>query len=134
MMKTYKELMALPTFEERLSYLKLDGVIGEDTFGFNRYLNQALYKSREWRKTRNSVLIRDGGCDLGVAGHDIYTRPIIHHINPITEEDIINRNPCLFDLDNLVLVSIDTHNAIHYGADISESLFEERKQGDTKLW
>lgn len=133
-MKTYKELMTLPTFEERLSYLKLDGVIGEDTFGFNRYLNQALYKSREWRKTRNSVLIRDGGCDLGVTGHDIYTRPIIHHINPITEEDIINRNPCLFDLDNLVLVSIDTHNAIHYGADISEPKCINRTSGDTKLW
>lgn len=133
-MKTYKELMTLPTFEERLSYLKLDGVIGEDTFGFNRYLNQALYKSREWRKTRNSVLIRDGGCDLGVTGHNIYTRPIIHHINPITEEDIINRNPCLFDLDNLVLVSIDTHNAIHYGADISEPKCINRTSGDTKLW
>lgn len=133
-MKTYSELVTLSTFEERLEYLKLDGVVGHETFGFDRYLNQALYKSKEWRKVRNEILIRDGGCDLGIDGHTIFARPIIHHINPITEKDIVERAACLFDTENLILVSIDTHNAIHYGIESPSNELVTRKEGDTKLW
>jgi len=133
--KTYKELSRLPTFEERFNYLKLGGSVGRATFGFDRYLNQSLYQSREWKKIRNDVIVRDGGCDLGIPGREIFIRTLIHHINPITVEDIEDANDCVFDINNLICTSYDTHNAIHFG---DESLLirlpKERRKGDTTLW
>lgn len=134
-MKTYSKLKKLKTFKERYEYLKLDGQVGADTFGFDRYANQAFYRSKEWKKVRNEVIIRDLGCDLGVEGYEINSKPIIHHLNPITMEQIVNRDPIIFDPENLITVSHRTHNAIHYG-DESQVHYEptERKPGDTKLW
>jgi len=133
--KTYKELSRLPTFEERFNYLKLGGSVGRATFGFDRYLNQSLYQSREWKKIRNDVIVRDGGCDLGIPSREIFIRTLIHHINPITVEDIEDANDCVFDINNLICTSYDTHNAIHFG---DESLLirlpKERRKGDTTLW
>lgn len=133
--KTYSELITLPTFEERFNYLKLGGTVGESTFGFDRYLNQNLYKSQEWKSVRNKVIIRDNGCDLACEGHEIYGKVLIHHINPITVEDIINRNPIIFDLENLITTVHNTHNAIHYG---DENLLIkgpiERTKNDTIPW
>lgn len=114
-MKSYSDVIKMKSFIERYEYLRLFGRVGIETFGFDRYLNQALYKSSEWRKTRDKVIIRDSGCDLGIADRPISGTIIIHHINPIKEDDIINRNSALFDLDNLICTSINTHNAIHYG-------------------
>lgn len=136
MILSYSELITLPTFEERYRYLKQSGIVAEETFGGHRYLNQAYYRSAEWRQTRNRVIIRDNGCDLGMEGYEIRDRVYIHHINPITEEDILDRSPALFDMENLICVSFNTHQAIHYG---DESLlptisFTERMPGDTKLW
>ena len=116
----------------------MGGTVGKDTFGFDRYINQALYKSKEWREVRNRVIIRDKGYDLGIADEwsEELARPIIHHINPITEEDIENRNPCVFDMDNLILCSHKTHNKIHYG-DSSEEVrpkIVERRPNDTSPW
>lgn len=135
MIKSYFELCTIGTFEERFEYLKLDGIVGADTFGFNRYLNQALYRSSEWRSIRNKVILRDNGCDLGLEGYDISGRILIHHINPITIDDIKNRNSNVFDLNNLISVSHITHNAIHYG---NKSLLItnpiERSKNDTCPW
>lgn len=113
--KNYSELIQLPTFEERFRYLKLQGTVGKETFGFDRYLNQALYCSEEWKRTRNRVIARDNGCDLGIEGREIFNRILIHHINPITKEDVIDRNPIIFDLNNLIATTHKTHLAIHYG-------------------
>ena len=133
--KTYSELITLPTFEERFNYLKLGGTVGESTFGFDRYLDQNLYKSQEWKSVRNKVIIRDNGCDLACEGYEIYGKVLIHHINPITTEDIINRNPIIFDLENLITTVHNTHNAIHYG---DENLLIkgpiERTKNDTIPW
>ena len=136
MMKTYSELILLPTFAERFQYLKLKGAVGKETFGKSRYLNQLLYRSPEWKRVRRDVVIRDGGCDLGVADCPIDGRVYIHHMNPITEDDILNRNPKIFDPDNLISVSFRIHQAIHYGSDemMKELEFIERMPGDTKLW
>lgn len=114
-LKTYTELIQLPTFEERLEYLKLDGVVGRDTFGYDRYLNQLFYKTAEWRRLRRDLIIRDNGCDLGVEGYYIYDRVIIHHLNPITKDDIIDRTDYLMNPEFLICTTLDTHNAIHYG-------------------
>lgn len=115
MIRTYSELIKLPSFEERYEYLRLQGVVGEDTFGFDRYLNQSLYCSEEWKRCRRLIIIRDGGLDLGCDGYEIRGRILIHHLNPITLNDIINRNPIIFDPENLICTSHNTHNAIHYG-------------------
>ena len=115
MYKSYEELIKLKTFEERFDYLSLDGAIGVETFGFDRYLNQVLYRSSEWRSLRDQVIIRDKACDLGIEDREILGRVIIHHINPISKEDIVNRNPRVMDLNNLICVSHNTHEAIHYG-------------------
>lgn len=136
MILSYSELITLPTFEERYRYLRKSGIVGEETFGSHRHLNQLLYRSPEWRQVRNNVIVRDNGCDLGMEGYEIRDRVYIHHINPITMDDILNRTPALFDMDNLICVSFNTHQAIHYG---DESLlpiisFTERTPGDTKLW
>lgn len=113
--RTYSELITIPTFEERFEYLQLKGSVGKDTFGYDRYLNQVLYRSPEWKRLRNQIIIRDGGCDLACDGYDIYDKVLIHHLNPITVEDILARSRKVFDPDNLVCVSHNTHNAIHYG-------------------
>ena len=114
--KTYSELITIPTFEERFEYLQLKGSVGKDTFGYDRYLNQVLYRSPEWKRLRNKIIIRDNGCDLACYGYDIYDKVLIHHLNPITVEDALTRSRKVFDPDNLVCVSHSTHNAIHYGA------------------
>lgn len=113
--KTYSELITIPTFEERFEYLQLKGSVGKDTFGYDRHLNQVLYRSPEWKRLRNQIIIRDCGCDLACDGYDIYGKVLIHHLNPITVEDVLARNRKVFDPDNLVCVSHNTHNAIHYG-------------------
>lgn len=133
--KTYSELILLPTFEERFEYLRLDGRVGEDTFGFDRYLNQLFYRSYEWKKIRDYVIVRDNGCDLGVEGYDIYGKVLIHHMNPITAKDIENRTDLLLNPDYLICVTHDTHNAIHYG---DENLIRKgpikRRPNDTCPW
>lgn len=108
-------MILLPTFIERFRYLQLNGSVGMDTFGHDRYLNQILYHSDEWRRFRRDVIIRDNGCDLGCEDYEIHGRILIHHINPITVEDVIRRDPCIFDFENVISTSHDTHNAIHYG-------------------
>ncbi len=114
-LKTYSELISLPSFEERFRYLKLDGKIGEATFGFQRWLNQEFYHSGDWLDFRDVVIIRDNGCDLGTPDYEIYGSVLIHHLNPITYEDILYRRPCVFDLENVITTQLSTHNAIHYG-------------------
>lgn len=105
----------LETFEERYQYLRLDGVVGEDTFGFDRYLNQTFYRSQRWKRVRDQVIIRDNGCDLGIEGHEIYGKVLIHHMNPITIRDIENESDFLLNPEYLICVTHNTHNAIHYG-------------------
>lgn len=133
--KLYSEVILLPTLEERFEYLKLKGVVGAETFGYDRYLNQVLYHDREWKRIRNDVIIRDNGCDLGVEGHEIKGRILVHHINPITIDDVKLRRACVFDLDNLICTSHDTHNAIHYGdVNLLPKNPIERKPNDTCPW
>jgi len=132
MIRTYSDLMQLGTYEERLEYLRLRGVVGSDTFGFDRYLNQKFYRSPEWKRVRDEVIVRDNGCDLGLPGYEIGDRIFVHHMNPIDISDI-QESP-----DYLICVSKETHDAIHYGADMSEyyerKRLVERSVGDTKLW
>lgn len=134
-MKSYLELIEYKTFEERFNYLKLNGSVGFITFGWDRFLNQALYNSYEWRMFRDRIILRDNGCDLGVDGYEIPKYALIHHINPITKEDIVNRAPCVFDPNNVITVSRQTHNAIHYGLDKTPPhQMVVRKPGDTRMW
>ena len=133
-MLTHTELITLPTFQARLKYLALAGKVGEDTFGFDRYLNQVFYKSSEWRRIRDEVILRDNGCDLAADDHPIFDRILIHHMNPIRQHDIIERSDFLLNPEYLICVSHDTHNQIHYGIRGEVDLPEERTQGDTKLW
>ena len=133
--KSYDELARLPTFEERFEYLKLNGIVGKETFGFTRYINQNFYHSSEWLSFRNNVIIRDKGCDLGVDGYDIFGSIIIHHINPITYNDIVNMNSCVFDMNNVISTKLSTHNAIHYGnGDLLIKPLAERRKNDTCPW
>ena len=113
--RTYSDLILLPTFLERYRYLRLGGNVGLETFGHNRYLNQILYTSDRWRSFRDKIIIRDNGCDLGMEGFEIYDRILVHHINPITVEDVLNENQKVFDPDNVISTSHNTHQAIHYG-------------------
>ena len=134
--RTYSELSKLKTFRERYEYLKLDGTIGEETFGFDRYINQMFYKSEEWKRIRNYVITRDNGCDLGIQDRKIVDSVIlVHHMNPITKEDIINKNEILLDPEYLITTIKPTHDAIHYG---DESLLAEdlivRSKNDTCPW
>ena len=133
--RTYSELITLPTFEERYRYLKLSGRVGEDTFGFDRYLNQIFYKSNEWLDVRDFVIVRDGGCDLGMPDREIYGKILVHHMNPIRQEDILRRSKWLLDPEYLICTIKNTHDAIHYG---DESLLilapTERKKNDTCPW
>ena len=115
--RTYSELSRLITFEERYEYLRLNGLVGEETFGFDRYLNQIFYRSQKWKSIRDFVIIRDGGCDLGVQGYEIGSRIYIHHMNPITIKDVENESDFLINPEYLICTTHDTHNAIHYGND-----------------
>ena len=133
--KTYSELITISTFEERFEYLKLDGQVGVETFGFNRYLNQTFYKSDEWLSIRDYVITRDNGCDLGMEGYEIYGRILIHHINPITKDDIIQRSRILLDPENLITTVKRTHDAIHYGdSNLLMKAPIERRKNDTCPW
>lgn len=133
--RTYSELIMIPTFEERFEYLQLKGSVGKDTFGYDRYLNQVLYRSPEWKRLRNQIIIRDGGCDLACDGYDIYDKVLIHHLNPITVEDVLARSRKVFDPDNLVCVTHNTHNAIHYGdSDLLVTGVITRTKNDTCPW
>ena len=133
--RTYSDLILLPTFLERYRYLRLGGNVGLETFGHNRYLNQILYTSDRWRSFRDKIIIRDNGCGLGMEGFEIYDRILVHHINPITVEDVLNENPKVFDPDNVICTSHNTHQAIHYG-DENLLIIEpaERFRNDTCPW
>jgi hypothetical protein len=133
--RCYSELIEIPTFEERYRYLRLNGSVGQDTFGFDRYMNQAFYQSREWKRARDQVILRDNGCDLGVDGYTIYGKILIHHMNPITVKDIATVSNFLMNPEYLICVSHTTHNAIHYG---DENLIPKgpiiRTPNDTCPW
>lgn len=133
--RSYSELSRIPTFEERYDYLAVRAIVGADTFGFERWLNQAFYHSAEWRHARRAVIARDYGRDLGIEGYEIFDRPIVHHMNPIAVEDITHANVDIFDSEYLITVSLRTHNAIHYGekSQLVQPLVQ-RRPGDTKLW
>lgn len=135
MIRTYSELIKFHTYEDRFRYLKLDGAVGKETFGFDRYLNQVFYRSQKWKKVRDLVIIRDNGCDLGIEGYEIYGRIIIHHMNPITITDIERESDFLLNPEFLISTVHKTHNAIHYG---DESLLTtapvERTKYDTCPW
>lgn len=133
--KTYSELVRLPTFEERFEYLKLKGSVGKDTFGHDRYLNQVFYTSQEWRRLRDEIIIRDNGCDLGIEGREIGGKVYIHHLNPLGTNDILTHSEYLVNPEYLICVSFETHNAIHYG-DINLLPRDpiERKRNDTCPW
>lgn len=133
--RTYSELIELETFEERFRYLSLRGEVGCATFGGNRWINQQFYTSPQWRRLRYDVIARDEGCDLGAEGYEIHDRIIVHHINPITEEDVLYGTARALDLDNLICTTHDTHNAIHFGDErILRKPFVPRSPGDTRLW
>lgn len=133
--RSYRELRRLRTFEERFEYLKISGVVGRETFGFQRYLNQKFYHSTEWKHARRDIIVRDNGCDLGVKDREIFGRIIVHHINPITIEDIEFGRDIIFDPNNLICCSHNTSNAIHYGdTSLLIKLPQQRRKGDTKLW
>lgn len=134
--RTYNELILLPTFEERFEYLKLNGQCSVETFGGHRLLNQMLYQSPQWLEIRRKVIIRDDGCDLGIKDRPINDKILIHHINPITIEQVTNFDPAIFDLNNLVCCTHKTHTAIHYsdGSTLTPTNPIERKPGDTRLW
>lgn len=135
MIRTYSELIRIPIFEDRFEYLKLHGEVGKSTFGFDRYLNQKFYRSKEWRQLRNEVILRDCGCDMALQGYEIADKIIIHHMNPIILQNIVDRDEEILNPDYLVCVSPMTHNAIHYGDfSLIDNKLIERKPGDTLLW
>ena len=134
--RSYSELIKFDSFADRLKYLLLHGTVAEDKFGYSRYLNQILYKSPEWRRLRNEIIIRDNACDLGVQTFEIPNRILIHHINPITLEDVLYRRPNVFDPENLITTVLATHEIIHYGSesDIDRYFLNERSANDTSPW
>lgn len=135
MMRTYSELIRFNSFEDRFNYLMLNGGVAEETFGFDRWLNQNFYRSAEWRSIRDFVIIRDGGCDLAMDGYEIYDKIIVHHMNPIEQSDILHSSEILINPEYLVCVSHNTHNAIHYGdASLLMTAPIERRPGDTCPW
>ena len=135
MRKTYTELITIPTLEERFEYLNQGNAVGAETFGYDRYLNQRFYRTSEWQRVRRNVIARDEGCDMAHPDFPIYGKVLIHHINPITIEDLMERNPIIFDLNNLVCVSHHTHNAIHYGdSNLLIMPPVERRANDTSPW
>lgn len=136
MIRTYSEMIQLPTFKQRYEYLRLEGSVGKDTFGFDRYLNQIFYKSKEWLDIRDLVIIRDHGCDLGIEGHEINDRILIHHMNPITKADILERTEFLLNPEYLISTMKRTHDAIHYGTyeSLVDNFVIERTENDTCPW
>ena len=134
--RTYSELIQIPTFEERYEYLKLGGEIGVETFGFERYLNQRFYRSKEWKALRDEIIVRDNGCDLGVIGYEIYGKIYIHHMNPITADDIRNNTEYLMNPEFLISTTHNTHNAIHYGDSdlLNAAVPVEQTKNDTCPW
>lgn len=136
MIKSYSELRRLKTFEERFAYLKLSGAVGAATFGFDRYLNQDFYRSDLWKRARRNVIARDYGCDVGLTGFEIHARVYVHHMNPMSPEDIKHSNVDILDPEYLICVTHNTHNAIHYGDErlLRRRQVVERRPGDTKLW
>ena len=133
--RTYQELIKFKTFKERYRYLKLDGKVGEETFGFDRYLNQKFYRSAEWKRIRDYVILRDNACDLGIEDREIDNRIIIHHMNPLTKYDVINQTEFLLNPDYMICTTKRTHDAIHYGdEDILFGEFIERSKNDTCPW
>lgn len=133
--RSYSELSSLHTFEDRYEYLALRGEVGAATFGYDRWMNQNFYRSREWRHIRDHVIARDLGCDLGIEGYEIHDRVIIHHMNPMDAQSIIHSDSSILDIDNLITTTHRTHNAIHYGdASLLPKKYVERRPGDTKLW
>ena len=133
--RTYTEMRTYETFEERYEYLRLAGEVGAETFGFDRWINQAFYRSREWKQIRQFVIARDNGCDLGVPGHDILREILVHHINPMTPEDLIAGKDWVIDPEFLITTNKKTHNAIHYGdASLLPQPLVERRPGDTTPW
>lgn len=133
--RSYSELRRVSTFEERFAYLSLRGEVGLATFGFDRWINQHFYRSREWQQVRDLVIVRDEACDLGIPGYDIHSRLMVHHMNPIAPDDLVRGEEWVLDPEYLITTTHRTHNAIHYG---DESLIRrapvERRPGDTKLW
>ena len=133
--RSYRELRRLGTFIDRFEYLSLKGNVGESTFGFDRWINQRFYRSYEWKRVRNYVIVRDNGCDLGIEGHEIHTDLLVHHMNPVSLDDIRHGEEWILDPNYLITTSLATHNAIHYG---DEKLLPKgpivRQPGDTKLW
>lgn len=135
MLRTYSELITIPTFMERFKYLKLNGRVGEETFGFDRYLNQTFYRSYEWRRLRDEIIVRDCGCDLAMEDREIFDRILIHHMNPIQANDILQHSDLLLNPEYLICTSKLTHDAIHYGDE--QILYQEpvaRTKGDTCPW
>ena len=133
--RTYDELITYPTFEERYNFLRLVGKVGEETFGYDRYINQMFYRSKEWKRIRDIVILRDNGCDLGVEGYDIHDKVLIHHMNPITADDIKYTSEYLMDPRYLITVSFNTHQAIHYGTQFNLITNPvERRPNDTSPW
>lgn len=133
--KTYAELSQLHTFEDRFEYLRLHGDVGRSTFGFDRYINQQFYRSHEWKRSRDFVITRDDGCDLGISGYEIHGELLVHHINPIVVDDIVHGEEWIFDPDFLITTTHATHNAIHYSdASLLPRIVVARQAGDTKLW
>lgn len=135
MIRTYSDLRQIDTFLDRYNYLKLNGIVGEETFGIDRYVNQMLYKSYRWRKTRNEIIIRDNGCDLGMDEYELKNYIVVHHINPITLEDIEEETDIVFDHENLISCSSRTHQAIHFGDEgLLPKTYQPRRPNDTCLW
>lgn len=133
--KRYSELCSFGTFEDRFDYLKLGGLVGDSTFGFDRYINQMFYRSQEWKNVRQFVIVRDNGCDLGLKGHEINGGVLVHHINPMSIDDITNNLEWILDPEFLITTTQETHNAIHYGdRSLIAKKFVERSPGDTRLW
>ena len=133
--RTYDEMIRFDMFEDRFEYLKLEGVVGRSTFGFDRYVNQQFYRSSQWKSARDFVIVRDNGCDLGVVGHEIHTELLVHHLNPISIDDIVAGLHWIMDPEYLITTCHDTHNAIHYGdSSLLRKQYVERSPGDTTLW
>lgn len=134
--RCYRELRRLETFEERFDYLSLVGFVGNTTFGFDRWLNQHFYRSREWKQVRDQVIVRDGGCDLGIPGHEIsrFAKIMVHHMNPMSIDDVVNHEEWILDPEFLITTTHRTHNAIHYGDVEQIKQVKPRQAGDTKLW
>lgn len=133
--RTYSEMLREESFEGRFEYLKLQGVVGRATFGFDRYINQQFYTSPEWKSVRRHVILRDNGCDLGVEGYEIHGDLLVHHINPLDVDDVVHRHDWIMDPEFLITTTQHTHNAIHYGdRELLRLAYQPRKAGDTRLW